>query len=431
MAVIAFAACRKPDPDAGTGLLPGDPLGTVIDTASLHAYTVADTSFRSIGLSKQLLGSFIDPEFGLTRAGIVTEVRLSAFNIGAGQGSSGLVADSLVLALAFDGANYGYGNLDAQVFRVHELGERLAIDSLYRSSRMPVTVGDDLLAVRGGRITPQPPRKPYILGDSLAPQLRLRLAQAKADTFLDAFGTSDLSSDEAFLEFFHGFYVTVDNSGQLPLQNGILYFDLLAAASKLTLYYRDQNDQPDLTRALDFPINANCVRYGVVEHDRSQATDPGLLLALADPEQPAQRTYVQTLAGTRTVISLASLTAYRGQRAVLAKAELVVPTDGSWYPYYPPPTQLFLFRKDAAGNDVFLPDQLTGIGAIDGNFRATDKEYRFNITRFAQGVIDGTYEDPELEVLPGSGGISANRVVLSGPAAAQRPMRLRLTFTSY
>lgn len=428
----SFTACRKPDPDIGNGLLPSDPLGVVVDTVELRAFTRPDTNFRSSGLSRQLLGAFIDPAFGLTKAGIVTQVRLSASNIGVGQDLSGLVADSIVLALAYDGADYAYGNLDPQVFQVHELDERLSVDSVYRSNRVPATTGPDLLAVRGGRIAPQPLKKPFILGDSLAPQLRLRLSDGLAQRFLQEFGATGLSSNEAFLEFFKGLYITVDNRGQAPYQGALLYFNLLSAPSKLTLYYRDTaSSTPDVTRALDFPINANCVRYTVVEHDRALALEPGLAEALADTVSPAARTYVQALAGVRTIIRIPGLTAFRERPQVLAKAELLLSLDRPAYPYYPPPAQLVPFRRDPAGLEAFLPDLIGGIGALDGNYRADERAYRFNVTRWAQRVISGGFEDPTLELVSGSGGITANRVALRGPAAATSPMRLRLTFTSY
>lgn len=429
---IALGACRKPDPDIGNELLPSDPLGVVVDTVELQAFTRLDTNFRSSALSRQLLGSFMDPTFGLTKAGIVTQVRLSASNIGLGQDLSGLVADSIVLALAFDGANYAYGNLDPQVFRAHELDERLSIDSVYRSNRVPATTGPDLVAVRGGRITPQPLKKPFILGDSLAPQLRLRFSDSLAQRFIQAFGTNALSSNDAFLDFFKGLYITVDNRGQAPYQGAVLYFNLLSAPSKLTLYYRDTaSSSPTLTRALDFPINANCVRYTVVEHDRSLALEPGLAEALADTNAPSARTYVQALAGVRTIIRIPGLMAFRDRAQVLAKAELLLPLDRPAYPYHPPPAQLVPFRRDAAGQEAFLPDLIGGIGALDGNYRQDEMAYRFNITRWAQQVISGGFDDPTLELVSGSGGITANRVVLRGPAAAASPMRLRLTFTSY
>lgn len=431
LALFAITGCRKPDEDLGLDLLPGDPLGVVVDTFELHAYTFADTSVRTSGLSAQLVGSYLDPQFGSVKAGTIAQLRLSANNIGQSADTSGLVADSLVLALPFNGINYGYGNFDAQVFQVFELNEDLSLDSSYRSDRFPLTFTEDLVAPHSGRIVPKPLAQAIIVGDTLDPQLRIPLSVELAERFLNAFGTADLASSSSFLEFFKGLYITVDNPGQQPFQGGILYFNLTSSAAKATLYYRDINDQPDLTRTLDFPINSNSVRYTVMEHDPAQALDPTFGLALQDSMTPAATVHVQTLGGARTAVRMPDLLELNGAEQILAKAELIVPVQGTYYPYYPPPATLFLFRKDSTGADIFLPDQLAGLGAIDGNYRESERAYHFNITRYIQRVLNGTYDNTGFEIVPGSGGVSANRVVLSGPAAVQDPMRLRLTFTTY
>lgn len=431
MLAASLPACKKPDEDLGLDLLPGDPLGTVIDTVQLHAFTFADTSIRTSGLSRHLVGSYLDPQFGLVKAGLVTQIRLSANSIGSGMDTAGLIADSLVLSLAYDGANYGYGNLNSQVFQVFELNESLSLDSSYHTNRPPVVFADDLVANRGGRITPQPVSKPYISGDSLAPQLRIKLSGSLADRFIDAFGTSNFTDNDAFAQFFKGLYVTVDNGGQLPFEAGILYFNLIATDSRVMLYYRDLNVDPAVTLELPFLINTNCVRYTVVEHDFSLSTDGALPAALADTNAPANVTFIQTLGGTRTAVRFPNLMDLADLDQVLAKAELIMPVNGAYYPYYPPPAQLFIFRKDTAGVETYLPDQFGGLGLIDGNFRPSENEFRFNITRYVQRVLEGSIPNNGIEVLAGSTGVTANRVVLNGPAAAQAPMLLRLTFTSY
>ena len=158
----------------------------------------------------------------------------------------------------------------------------------------------------------------------------------------------------------------------------------------------------------------------------------GLALALADSTAPAEQVYVQALGGLRAAIRFPELTAYAGQGLTVARAELVVPVPDNFNPFLLPPTQLFIFRKDSVGGtDQFLPDQLGGAGNIDGSYRPGTKEYRFNITRYVQGVITGAIPDTGVELVPGSNGITANRVVLAGPSHPDRPMRLDLTFTTY
>ncbi|MCB0764515.1 MAG: DUF4270 domain-containing protein [Flavobacteriales bacterium] len=428
--VLISGSCRKPEEDLGLDLLPSDPLGLVLDTTALHAFTFRDTAVRTSGLTRNLVGSYLDQEFGKVRTGIVTQLRLSSNNVGAGQDNSGLQVDSLVLSLAFDGINYVYGSLQPQTFSVHELVEPLSVDSAYYTDDIPAVLPAELSIVHGS-ITPEPLRNPVIGGDSLLPQVRIRLDDALGQRFLMAFGTQDMTDNTAFLEYFKGLYVSVENGEQLPFQQGILYFSLLNGATKATLYYKDANDEPELQRSFDLLVNSNCVRYTVAEHDHAQAITPGLPAALGDTVSAAQRTYVQTLGGLRTAIRFPHLMDHATTGQVLAKAELVVPLDGTFNADLPPPGQLFIFRKDSIGRDVFLPDQLGGIGAIDGLYRPTDREYRFNITRYVQGVLSGNIENSGVELVSGSNGVTANRAILAGPARAEDPMRLELTFTTY
>ena len=429
--VLSLGACKKPEEDLGLDLLPGDPLGSTVETTLLRAYTVEDTVVRTSGLSRQLLGSYVDPQFGTVKAGLVAQIRLSV-NVVLGQDNSGLVADSIVLALPFDGANTYYGNLDPQVFEVYEITDDLSVDSLYYSDRVPAFIAEDLVADRGGSITPRPTLRPVVGSDTLAPQLRIRLSNELAGRFLAAFGTSAMTDNTSFLQFFKGLYVTVNNGQQLPFEQGVLYFNLLNTASKVTLYYRNTlGTDPDLPLKFDLPINQNSVRYSVTEFDRSTAVDPGLNAALADTSLPASTTYVQAMGGLRTGILLPDIMEFANTNRALAKAELVLPISGTFNAFLGPPVQLFIFRRDSLGKDVFLPDQLAGIGAINGNYSASERSYRFNITRYVQGLLNGTIPNTGLELVPGSSGVSVNRAVLAGPSQAEGAMHLQLTFTTY
>jgi hypothetical protein len=46
-------------------------------------------------------------------------------------------------------------------------------------------------------------------------------------------------------------------------------------------------------------------------------------------------------------------------------------------------------------------------------------------------VINGTYANTGLSLVPGSNGVSVNRAALAGPLNPDGPMQLVLTFTTY
>ena len=92
------------------------------------------TSLNS-NASTALLGSYIDPEFGMSKASFVTQLRLSSNN----QEFGNVTVDSAILSFRLAGA-YGKAGIDtfkltAQTMRVYELQEDLEVDSNYYSNR--------------------------------------------------------------------------------------------------------------------------------------------------------------------------------------------------------------------------------------------------------------------------------------------------------
>ena len=92
---LLINGCRKPDDDLGLELLPGNELGLSGEEVPLRAYSFQQDRIRTSGLTRNLLGSYLDPQFGLVKTGIVTQLRLSSSNVGSGLDTTGLQADSL------------------------------------------------------------------------------------------------------------------------------------------------------------------------------------------------------------------------------------------------------------------------------------------------------------------------------------------------
>ena len=73
-----------------------------------------------------------------------------------------------------------------------------------------------------------------------------------------------MANNASFLEFFKGIYITVDNGEQLPLQAGLLYFNMTSSSTKMVLYYHDTINAPVEALSLDLPIDQGIVRYTTV-----------------------------------------------------------------------------------------------------------------------------------------------------------------------
>ncbi len=425
--LLVAEGCRKPEDDLGLSLLdPADTLGLQhTDTVGILAWSKVPAPLQTSGLSQSLVGSYVDPVLGQVVTGLVTELRLSANAVG--PADPGFTCDSLVLALTYSGSGAVYGDLSPQVLRVHRLDEALFADSIYKNDHIPQYQPDDLVREGTGAFTPVLDDGPIIGGDSLPAQLRIPLKTALGNELLALWGAPELANNTNFLAYFKGLYVVPDNPGQAMGTGGTWAMNLLNGNSKLTLHYHDI-DNPGTPLKFDFIFTSGSVRYTTSVFDRAGTP---VDLALSDSTLGQQTCYVQAMGGVRTELyfpSLLQFTAMGGQ--ALARAELVVPVDGD-HGLHTPPSQLFAFRKGSDGEDLVLPDQVTGQGSIGGVYDGTAKEYRLNITRWAQGILNGTYDDPRLGLVAGSSGISVNRAVLNGPAHPDRRMRLVLTFTTY
>lgn len=427
--LFASEGCKKPEDDLGLSVLdPADTLGTVrTDTISIVAWTRTGDSVQTSGLSSNEVGSYLDPQFGQVVTGTATQLRLSVNNVG--QTGLDLTCDSLVLSLAYSSVDPVYGNLDAQTIRVFRLNEDLTTDSIYRSNRQPVTGTEDLVLGSPRQFTPSPLDSPMVGDIRVTPQLRIPLDTVLGNELLAQWGGANVADNTAFLAFFKGLYVVPDEQMQAPSSGGVWRFNLLSGGSKMTLYYHDGEG---VSFFFDFIIGTGAVRYTHAAFDHSAAVVPGVPQALADTAQGQQFTYVQSMGGLRPEVRFPYLDRYANTGLqTLAKAELIVSVANDDDDTYPPPSQLFPLRKDADGMDRFLPDQDATLGSIGGLYDASAKEYRFNMTRWVQGIINGTYANTGLAFVPSGTGVSVNRAALAGPENPDNPMKLVLTFTTY
>jgi hypothetical protein len=428
--LLASQGCRKPEDGLDHSLLnPSDTLGTFrTDTTSIIAWPKEADPIRTSGLSANLLGSYVDDRFGTVTTGIATQLRLSVNNVGPADPS--LLCDSLVLALAFSGAGAVYGDLDPQIIKVYRLTQDLLTSSIYNRDSIPATDGQDLVQGSPHLFTPSPDTGPEIGGDSLPPELRIPLRTDLGNELLSQWGQATLANNTSFLDYFKGLYIVPDNDAQMALQGGVWSFNLVNGASKMTLYYHDANGA---VSSFDFIIGAESQRYTTAVFDHSTATVPGVPQALADTTLGQVETCVQGMGSIRTEIRFPFLDRFAevNLRAV-AKAELIVPIAGEFHDTYTPPTGMFAFRKGDDGSDKYTPDQRSsGLIPIPISYDAVNKYYRFNLTRWVQGVVDGTYANTGLSLVPDNRGTSVARAVIGGASNPDTPMELVITFTTY
>lgn len=430
--VLVFSACKKPEDNIGLEALdPADALGvTSTDTTSVITYSMPDDSVRTSSLSRNMVGSFNDPTFGTVNTSTYVQLRLSSNNVGEGILPTDLELDSLVLSLAYDFDDPYYGNLHEQEFVVFELAEDMIADTVYYSKDIIGVFPSDLIQFKKNRFVPDPVNPVVVGGDTLLPQMRIRLTDELGRRFLDQWGSMNLESNDEFLQFFKGLHILTNNGVQAPNQGAALHFDMLDANTKATLYYRDNTSGTEDTLAYDFDIDDKSARFTRVEQYYDQALWPIVEQHLADISTGQELFFIQSGGGLRGIINFPYLMDHNDTiRKAVAKAELIFPVkepfNAAWYP----PTSLFVFRKTENGTDAFLPDQFEQLYGIGGVYDEDNKEYRFNITRYIQQVLNGTLENTGVDIVAGNRGVSVARAELMGPENLDRSTKLILTFT--
>lgn len=420
--VTFFSACEEPS-DVGLEVQPGgDKLDVIYcDTISLVTYTVLEDSLRTDETAYNLLGSYFDPIFGRHTAGFYTQVRLSS---NAPSFGNAPVLDSIVLSLAYQ--SYYGDTLAPQSVKVYRVNENFYKDSSYYSNQ-ELQITGELLGSK--TFYPLPTDSVYVGTDTLGAQLRIRINPVIGQDIMNAAGSDLLADNTNFLEYFKGLYVT-----SMPVGNSgcIMSFNLLSNLSALTLYYK--NDEDDSLK-YTLSINENCARFNHFNHSNYLNANPFLRSEIyGDTAKGDSLLYLQGIAGLKIKIKYPYLLDFvKNGRIAVNKAELIIPVedpDLTYEDFYPAPEKLILI-EEKEGSIRFLLDQYEGAAYFGGAYDDTRMQYKFNIARHLQQVIDGAKENLGLSLIVYNTDrpSKANRVVLKGSKRHADNFRLVLTYT--
>jgi hypothetical protein len=423
---VFFNACEEPSRVGLEIQPPGDQLNVVFcDTISLVTYTVLEDSIRTDETSSNLLGYYYDPVFGKHTAGFYTQIRLSS---NAPTFGSVPIVDSLILSLGY--TSY-YGDTSSlQSVKVYEISDDIYRDSSYYSNS-ELNITGELLGSK--TFYPRPTSKMYIDDDTLSAQLRIPLDTLLGKEFLELEGSSQLADNTGFLEYFKGLYVAaMPNSGT----GCIMSFDLLTSSSAVTLYYHNSGN--DTTKKYVFAINEYSARINHFNHSNYIYADPYLRSEIfGDTTKGDSILYLQGMAGLKIRIQYPYIKdLVKNGKIAINKADLIVPVDNNdaTLDDFAPPEKLVLI-EEKEGNIRFLLDQYEGAAYYGGTYDATNKQYKFNIARHVQQVID--YDGItgkenlglSLVVYTTDRPNKANRVVIKGSKRQSGRIRLQVTYT--
>jgi hypothetical protein len=472
--VIAFS-CKKINEatELGGNLIP--------DVDNVKTFEVAltadatnslfDDSVRVLYSDLLALGDINDAEFGNVHANFCFNVSSSTYGsypYKPSHDSLGVV-DSVVLSLSYAGA-YGdtIGN-GIQNISVYEIGQSAGffdtvayrykdpasdfsgtllgsktytINRLAADSAIVFTPGDTAVHKEGNVVRIR-------LNNSLGQKLMLFDAANNAN--------GGYYNDSLFQILFPGLAVKSANSG-----NALSYFDLTDGdKTRLTVYYRYKNNNKDTVGAVNYTHS----RFGQSNYVKTQ---PGSNWASAINNPAADKIYIQGApSGAYGRIVIKGLDAMANK--VIHRAELIAPRVASSDDNkYPPPQRLFLDRTNkglpdtafALTRDLIISESASGTTVefdLFGGTIKSDDTYRFNITRYVQGIVTRHESNDTLRLyapfeaivynpqhitslgtiggymsLPVNNRIYPGRVVLAGgnfAADATRRLRLRIIYS--
>lgn len=443
LVVIGFTACEKPEESLGIDLQPSEDLISVIgsDTFTVKAYSLPEDSIRTEEVTPGMVGAYIDPVFGLAKAGHYTELRLTTANptFPTDGQLEGFFIDSLILNLAFQNIEGipVYGGTDEQFFQVFEVDDTLALGQSHFGDERLEIFEEDL--VEPGFNLVQPNYRDSVVIDSISARsaIRLHLKTDIAERIVEASIDGGLTAEE-FDELIDGLYITVDeNAAEVNLSNtGIIYFDTFSGASRLEMYYRDTIPEEPITDFYDFQIRSNTGKFNAFEHEFTRGGSPALIRQVVDSVIDAgnQKVFIQAMSGTKVRIDLPYIETLRDSgNLAISKAELILPVEEGSIGRFAPPAGLFIFGLDENGDAFFLDDQLDGSTFIGGDYDPVNQEYRFLISRYLQQVLAGDREFHGLEVVTERASFTANRAILNGPEfeGSNKKIKLRISFSKY
>ncbi len=419
--ILAFSSCKKAD-TIGLEVLPEEDRleGVHTDSVTILAHIMVEDSLNTTGTPYHVLGSHNDPIFGLSKASIYTQVRPAALSPGFGTNPT---IDSVVLSLAYAGYYADIMKLGGeQSFSVHRLLEGMNDTLTYYSDdtldyqKLPLGTFTGLVETRDSV---------SINGVNEPPQMRILLNESFGQEILNS---TSLSSDENFLADFKGFYITPATQNLSTGAGSLLYIDPESAYTKLIVYYH--NDSVAAATPFNFVVNEITKRFNNFTHDYSNAFD--INAQLADSTLGADKLYLQSLASLKAKITFPHLDNFlaNGQEIAINKAELIFPVADNTTERLSPPSKMALVKKGSDGKDKFLDDNIyESPDFVGGFYNSTTEEFAFNIPRHMQSLLKDTTADKSIYLLVSFARTTGNRVIINGTQNADKPLKLRLTYT--
>jgi hypothetical protein len=372
-------ACDDPDI---IGLdLPGSETFTITNDSieNFTIKTISEDSLRSDESQSLLLGEINDPTFGNNKGSFCTQILLPYNNIDA---IDGIEIDSVFLTYSISGH---YGDLneseDLQI-SVFQISEDIYKDSSYYSNSSfnysSINLATNLSINEGDSVN--------------SSYINIQLDNNFGEMLMDETGGNNMIDNDAFLEFFKGFYVEATAS------NTILYLNPTADKSRFSIYYHETGI--DTAVSFDFEIGGDAARINLFNEKDTNNITPGV-----------NEIFIQSMAGYKAEFDFTNLEDIQTELIGKAINRVTIDFEVSENSDYPPHEKLYLVRETNEGGIVFLTDfTIEGDEHFGGDLN--NNIYSFNITRYFVQLLTNDQYTNKLYILPVLGSANANRTIL-------------------
>jgi len=333
--------------------------------------------------------------------------------------------------MKYVGSNSLYGSIiTPQTIDVFRLNENLSKSEYYSNESLsynPTPLGslsflpnltDSFLVIQNNDTTLQ------------ESHIRINLTNTFGQEILDAgAGSNSIASNAALLNLVNGLYITpsttVSATTLAPSEGSILYFDMNASLSTLTIFYRNN---AGTEKSYSFLINSESKKFNHFEHNYTNTEIDKQLNGLS---HDSTLTYVQAMGGVKTKLMIPNLKNLSSDgKIIINKAELVfnVSDVGNNLAVI---EKLALTGINAQGGATFLIDFFEGADYFGGKYDATKKTYTFNIARHLQDLVNSDKTDYGMYLVATSSSVLANRSVINSFKHPSKNIKLNITYSKF
>ena len=422
-------ACNK-ETDFATFLVEGDEIEVASNSYELVAKTIKGDSVRtyndSLFTPSYFVGVSDDPTFGLSRASIFFQTRITA----EADFSARLRLDSVILSLAYDTIRRGYGNvMEPLSFEVYQMSSDLVLSETYYSNtghmvdQTPIGRIDGVVPNYDSTLSIVEPVGDRLDTNAYVPHLRIPL-DSTFGRYLLSFTPDDFINNEAFLAKFKGIEVRPVSS-----DGSMVYLDMYGGLSRINLYY----SKGDTARQFVYTVTSNSVVANTFDivHDGSTVGQ-----AIDSEEAGENLLYVQSMGGTAiefTVPTPPELSDATINDAYLdlTLAYTMVEDSTQFAPF----TDVVVETFDDNGDKVLITDvarffRTNTYSNVYGVRRDEDNRdyFRINVTEYFSQVLSGDASN-KIVVSNLTNSSEASRAIFYGVQNPDFKAQLRVTYS--